>query len=115
MERRYSALDVFRGASVASVGLLTLVLLALLPAPGYRTSRLLLFGLVALVAWVGAAGAVWKRVWPLVGGAAGLFLLGFWQFTLGVVMLPAAAVLLTTALLVSGPSSGEASGGTRPA
>jgi hypothetical protein len=43
MRKEYAILDVLRGASVVAVALLTIILLALLPTPGYRTSRLVLF------------------------------------------------------------------------
>lgn len=104
MVGRFSALELSRGGSVLVVGLLTLVLLALLPAPGYRTSRLVLFALIIAIGWVGAAGAVLERFWLTLGAAIGLFLLGFWQFTIGVVMLPTSLALLLTAILIRGPS-----------
>lgn len=94
------------------VGLLTLVLLALLPAPGYRTSRLVLFALIITIAWVGAAGVVFGRFGPTVGAAIGLFLLGFWQFTIGVVMLPTSLALLLTAILFREPADETASTAT---
>lgn len=97
---RYSSLDIAKGASVVLVGVMTLFLLALLPHPGYRLSRLVLFGLVILVGWVGAAGALFERFVPTVSGALGLFLLGFWQFTIGLVMLPTSGALFVTALLL---------------
>jgi len=100
MEKRYSTLDILRGASVVAVVLLTLILLATLPAPGYRTSRLVLFAIVILVGWVGAAGAVFNRVRLLLIGAVGQFLLGFWNFTIGLFMLPTGGILLVTALLL---------------
>ena len=103
MEKQYSKLDVFRGASVVAVALLTLILLALLPGPGFRQSRLILFALIILAGWIGAAGAVWNRFSLLAVGAAGLFLLGFWQFTIGLIILPTAAILVITAILVSEP------------
>lgn len=100
MNRPVRLEDVFRGLSVGVAVLLTLVLAALLPQPGYSTTRLVFFLLVAAVAWVGAVGAVRRRVGPLVGGGVGLFLLGFWQFTIGLVMLPTAAVFVATAALL---------------
>ncbi|MFC7199710.1 hypothetical protein [Halospeciosus flavus] len=77
-------LDLFRGASVVAVFFLTLVLLFFLPRPGYQTSRLVLFAVVLFVGWVGAAGAIFSRSNLLVAGAVGQFLLGFWNFTIGV-------------------------------
>ena len=100
MEREYSTLNILRGASVVAVTLLTLILLAILPAPGYRTSRLVLFAVVILLGWSGAAGAVFDRFSLLVIGAVGQFLLGFWNFTVGLFMLPTGVILLATALLL---------------
>lgn len=96
----YLTLDIAKGTSVVLVGVLTLFLLALLPQPGYRLSRLVLFGVVILVGWIGAAGALFERFVPTVSGALGLFLLGFWQFTIGLVMLPTSGSLFVTALLL---------------
>lgn len=104
MEDGYCELEILRGASVVAVGLMTLVLLALLPAPGFRTSRLVLFVLIIAIGWIGAAGVVWVRFWPTILGAIGLFLLGFWQFTIGLIMLPTCFVLLVTAILIRGIS-----------
>ena len=106
MEKRYSAVDILRGASVVAVVLLTLVLLATLPAPGYRTSRLVLFAIIILFGWIGAAGALLGRYDLLLIGAIGQFLLGFWNFTVGLFMLPTGAVLLITAVLLRGDSDG---------
>lgn len=100
MAANHATLDVLRGASVLTVVLLTVVLLALLPAPGYRTSRLVLFTISISLGWIGAAGAVFNRPRLLVIGALGQFLLGFWNVTVGLVMLPTGAVLLVTALLL---------------
>lgn len=108
MVRRYSTLDVSRAGSVAMVGLLTVVLFALLPAPGYRTSRLVLFAVALALGWTGAAGALGTRFLPTIGAAVGLFLLGFWQFTIGLVMLPTCLVLLVTAVLIRGRSEASA-------
>mgnify|MGYP006295363629 FL=1 len=99
MGKRYSTLDILRGVSVVAVVFLTLILLAILPSPGYRTSRLVLFAIVILFGWMGAVGAVFNRFSLLLIGAVGQFLLGFWNFTIGLVMLPTGAILLVTALL----------------
>lgn len=103
MAGEYTRLELLRGASVGAVGVMTLVLLALLPAPGFRTSRLVLFGVIIALGWIGGAGALWVRFWPTTLGAAGLFLLGFWQFTIGLVMLPTSFVLLLTAIVMRNP------------
>jgi len=100
MAQGYATLDVLRGASIVSVALLTIILLALLPASGYRTSRLVLFIITICLGWIGAVGAVFNRFRLLLIGALGQFFLGFWNFTIGLVMLPTGAVLLVTALLL---------------
>ena len=100
VETKYSTLDILRGTSVIAVVLLTLILLATLPAPGYGTSRLVLFAIIIFLGWVGAAGAVFTRFNLLLIGAIGQFLLGFWNFTIGLFMLPTGAILLVTALLL---------------
>lgn len=100
MAKEYSTLNVLRGGSVVAVVLLTVVLLAILPAPGYRMSRLVLFLITIGLGWVGAVGAVLNRFSFLLIGAVGQFLLGFWNFTIGLFMLPTGAILLLTALLL---------------
>ncbi|MFA9516888.1 hypothetical protein ACERIT_06680 [Halopenitus sp. H-Gu1] len=100
MTTEYSTLDVLRGASVVAVVLLTAILIAILPAPGYRTSRLVLFLITIGLGWVGAVGAVLNRFRFLLIGAVGQFLLGFWNFTIGLFMLPTGIILLLTALLL---------------
>lgn len=50
--------------------------------------------------WVGAAGAVVGRHSHLLIGALGQFLLGFWNFTIGLFMLPVGTILIVIALLV---------------
>ncbi|ELZ85944.1 hypothetical protein C453_09013 [Haloferax elongans ATCC BAA-1513] len=113
MVRSYSKVDVLRGASVTAVAITTVVLLVLLPRPGFRTSRLVLFAAVVALGWIGAFGAVRKQFWPTVVGGLGLFLLGFWQFTIGLVMLPTSAMLLLTALFVRGSAAGSNGGLSR--
>jgi len=100
MAKEYSTLDVFRGASVVAVVLLTAILIAILPAPGYRTSRLVLFLITIGLGWIGAVGAVINRLRFLLIGAVGQFLLGFWNFTIGLFILPTGIILLLTALLL---------------
>lgn len=97
----------YRGVAVGATVLLTLALLALLPQPGYRFSRLAYFALVAAVAWIGAAGAVWRRPRLLAASAVGLFGFGFWQFTIGLVMVPTAFVHLVVAMLLAGRDDGR--------
>jgi hypothetical protein len=100
VERRIRLEDVFRGLTVGAAVLLTLVLAALLPQPGYSTTRLAYVLLVVAVAWVGSVGALRCRPPWLAGSGVGLFLLGFWQFTIGLVMLPTAALYLVTAVVL---------------
>ena len=101
MKRDESLRTAARVGAVVAVAALTLALLALLPRPGYRTSRLLLFAAMAGTGWVGAFGVVTDRVALAIGGAVGLFALGFWQFTVGLFALPVGLVLLAAAAVVA--------------
>lgn len=87
--------------------LLTLVLAWLLPAPGYTTTRLAFFVLLAAVAWGGAAGALAGRASVVGASALVLFLLGFWQAVLWVVVLPAALLDFVAAVAIRDPRSGR--------
>lgn len=98
--KQYSTLDIAKGASIVMVSVMTLILVALLPQPGYQLSRLVFFALVILIGWIGAVGAYFERFVPTITGAVGVFLLGFWQFTIGLIMLPTSGALLVTALLL---------------
>lgn len=80
--------------------LLTLALAWFLPQPGYTTTRLAFFTLIAAVAWAGAAGAVVGRPAVIGGSAAALFLLGFWQAVLWIVVLPAALLHFVAAMAI---------------
>jgi hypothetical protein len=106
MGKKYSRIDILRGASLVAVVFLTLSLIVILPQPGYRTSRLVLFLIVVLFGWIGAAGAIFSRYRLILIGAIGQFLLGFWNFTIGLIMLPTGTVLLITAFLVREDSPG---------
>lgn len=109
----HSLLDVARAASVIAVLALLAVLAYYLPAPGGGPSRLYLF---ALIGTVGVAGALGVALgWPTLIGASGvgIFLLGFWQAVLGVVMLPVAALLFSTAILVHGSAGDGEPGSSR--
>jgi|GEM_PF-2372777 len=96
------------GLAVFAALALTVVLLGYLPRDGFRSTRLLLFALVAGLAWASALGVVRDR--PVVGGAgaAGVALLGFWQAALWIWLLPAAGLLLVgTALSTAGDQAGR--------
>lgn len=77
---------------------LTLALGWFLGGPGYTTTRLAFFALVAGVAWAGAAGALLGRPVAVGASAFGLFLLGFWQAVLWIVVLPAALLMFVDAV-----------------
>ena len=96
-----SKLGLLGGLAVLAVVYLTAGLVWLLPAPGFGTSRLLLFAVVVAVAWIGAVGALRHRPGLTAVGGVGLLLLGFWQAVLWIFMLPAAAVLLAAAGVLS--------------
>ncbi len=87
-----------RLAVAAAVGLLV-VLAWYLPRPGFRWTRLVLFGLIAAAAVAGAVGVVRHR--PVVAAAGGLCLvaLGAWQAAIGVFVLPVALALLLAGTL----------------
>ena len=91
---RPSLVDVARAASILAV------LAYYLPSPGYRPSRLYLFVLIGAVGVLGAIGAVLDRPRLVGASGVGIFLLGFWQAVLGVVMVPVAVILSLTAVLV---------------
>lgn len=96
-----SIVDVARAASVAGVFGLLAVLAYFLQSPDYPASRLYLFVLIGAIGVLGAVGIVFGRPTVIGGSGLGIFLLGFWQAVLGVFMLPVAAVLFLTALLVN--------------
>ncbi|RYJ19565.1 hypothetical protein ELS19_00805 [Halogeometricum borinquense] len=96
-----------RSIAVIAATALTFALLALLPRPGYSTSRFVLFGVMAGVGWVGAFGVVTNRLGVALVGVIGLFLFGFWQFTVGLAALPVAVALLVSAA-ATGPTRSNA-------
>ena len=108
--RSYQLAHVARAASVLAVVVLLAVLASHLGAPGYHDARLYLFCLIGAVGLLGGVGAVFDRPTLIGSGGIGIFLLGFWQAVLGVFMLPVAAVLVTTAVLVYGVEEARAGG-----
>lgn len=92
-----SLTDVVRGLALAAVLALTVALLALLPEPGLRASRVVLFAAILAAAYAGAYGVL--RHWSGVtaGSAVVLLGLGFWQFVIGIYVLPTALLLLVAA------------------
>ena len=84
-----------RVLAILLVVILTAVMvrLALRPAwPGTLVQWSFLLGVVGF-GWLGGVGIVTDRFTATIVGATGLFLLGFWQATLWVVMVPTAVVL----------------------
>ncbi|MFB6169507.1 MAG: hypothetical protein ABEJ06_00015 [Haloarculaceae archaeon] len=94
-----SARALLRWAAGLSVLALLAVLVWYLPAPGYATSRLVLFALIGSSAVVGAVGVYTARLRVALVGVVCLFLLGFWQAVLSVFVLPVCALLLLAALV----------------
>lgn len=92
--------DVARWATLLGVVGLLGLLAWYLPSPGYGSTRLAFFAVIGSVGVIGAVGAFLDRPYVVGGSAAGMFLLGFWQFTLGLYMVPVAAILLFTAVLI---------------
>lgn len=95
-----STLELVRWIAVFATVYLTLGMLWLLTAPGYSTTRLVLVLAVLGFAWAGAIGAVQKRFRPVISGAAGLVVLGFWEAVLWVFMLPTAVVFGVVGVLM---------------
>lgn len=87
-----------RGATVVVTTAFLGVLGYYLGQPGYTETRLAFFAVLAGLAVVGTAGAVYQRDLVAVVCAAGLVLLGFWQAVLWVFILPVAAMLVVAAL-----------------
>lgn len=98
-EMTYSRTDLARWAALGAVFAFLGVLLWLLPQPGYRLSRFLLFGALAAAALVGGLGVLARRPGVTAVGIGGLVLLGFWQAVLGIFVLPVIVLLLVVALL----------------
>ena len=104
----YSVRGVVRGASVVAVVLMTAALVALLWRPGFTGARLAeITALVAAVGAVGAVGAYRDSAVPMATSAVCLFVLGVWQFTIGLAVLPTALVLAVGAVLSEEASERE--------
>lgn len=103
--------DVARSVALLSVVGLVAVLLWYLPSPGYGPTRLSFFVLIGAIGVIGVVGAFLDRPFVVGGSAAAMFLLGFWQFTLGLFMLPVAVVLFFTAVLIYVEREREATDG----
>lgn len=107
MTGSYSVRGAVRGASVVAVVLMTAALVALLWRPGFTEARLAYFALVAAVGAVGAVGAYRDSAVPMATSAVCLFVLGVWQFTIGLAVLPTALVLAVGAVLSEEASERE--------
>lgn len=81
---------IVRFLSLISVIALTVVLVWFLLHNGSPQSRLGFIVVIAGIAWIGAIG-IWRDSFLFAfGSGVGLFLFGFWQLTLGFIILPAA-------------------------
>lgn len=90
-----------RGMTIAALIAFLGVLVLYLDRPGYSEARLALFVALGGAAVLGTAGAVVQRAVVAGIGAALLALLGFWQATLWVFVLPMAGVLATASVLIA--------------
>ena len=100
LEQSSTPRSIVRGVAVLAALYLTGGLVWLLPTPGFRMSRLILFIVVIGFAWIGAFGVISDRSLVAFVGATGLFVLGFWQAVLWIFMLPTAAILFGASLLL---------------
>lgn len=90
-----------RGMTVAALATFLAVLVLFLDRPGYTTTRLAFFAAFGGTAVLGTVGAVLQRAAVAAAGAALLALLGFWQATLWIFVLPMAGVLGAASLLIA--------------
>lgn len=90
-----------RGLTVAASLAFLGVLVVYFDRPGATSARLLLFLALGGAAALGTAGAVVQRAAIAAVGALLLGLLGFWQATLWIFVLPMAGVLAATSLLIA--------------
>lgn len=85
-----------------------------LARPGFTPSRLVLFLVVGALAVLGALGVLWRRDRLVALAAAALFLLGFWQAVLWVLLWGQVGVLVAATVLdhaVRARGGGEGAGG----
>ncbi|WP_053947040.1 hypothetical protein [Halolamina sediminis] len=90
-----------RGLAMAALLTFLAVLVFYLDQPGYTHARLALFLALGSAATLGTAGAVLQRAAMTAAGAGMLALLGFWQATLWIFVLPMTGVLAATSLLIA--------------
>lgn len=90
-----------RGLAAAALLAFLGVLVFYLDQPGYTHTRLALFLALGGAATLGTAGAVLQRASIAAVGALVLALLGFWQATLWIFVLPMAGVLAAASLLIA--------------
>lgn len=105
--------NVLRGLSVVTVLGFTYALVRLVDAPGAGRSRLLLFGVLLGLAYLGLAGLVFDVPDVTVVCSVALILVALTQFVLFVYILPTGSVLLVAGIssLVPRPT-GNAGGPT---
>lgn len=95
-------------AATLAVGVLLAALGWFLQEPGYTTSRLVFFAILGGAGLVSLYGIVADRGTVAGVGIVGLFLLGFWQAVLWMVVYPVIAVLIVATLVGRATSGGSA-------
>mgnify|MGYP006286466007 CR=1 FL=1 len=90
-----------RGTALAALLVFLAILAVYLDRPGYTSTRLVLFAGLGAAAVLGTAGAVAQRKAVAALGAVLLALLGVWQATLWIFVLPMAGVLGAASLLIA--------------
>ncbi|GAB7014191.1 hypothetical protein [Halolamina salina] len=90
-----------QGLAMAALLVFLCVLVFYLGQPGYTHARLALFLALGAAAVLGTFGVVTQRARVAAAGAAMLALLGFWQATLWIFVLPMAGVLAVAGLLIA--------------
>lgn len=90
-----------RGTALAALLVFLAILVVYIDRPGYTPARLVLFAGLGAAAVLGTAGVVTQRSAVAALGGVLLALLGVWQATLWIFVLPMAGVLGAASLLIA--------------